>query len=127
VRPCGRECFILGNFKKDATVRTSYGRYSAYKLWTPPRPSSVRPSVVIIRVTTLPQCSLDSTKSSAIPMLIGFNQVTSHPNAHWIQPSHRPIGVVPLPCTHLQCNLHFSDYILAMQSMVSTFIRHPSK
>jgi hypothetical protein len=26
VRPSGRECFILGNFRKDATVRPCHGR-----------------------------------------------------------------------------------------------------
>jgi hypothetical protein len=37
-----------------------------------------------------PQCSLESTKSPATPMLLRINQVTGHPSAPWNQPSHRP-------------------------------------
>jgi hypothetical protein len=48
-RPRGRECFIPGNFKNDATVRPSHGRPRGHC-------PTVRPSVcpsVIVRVTTL--------------------------------------------------------------------------
>jgi hypothetical protein len=46
----------------------------------------------------------------------------------WTHPSHRftLVGVVLLHCTRLQCSLHFYAYTLAMQSMVSAFIQHPS-
>jgi hypothetical protein len=44
-RPRGRECFIPGNFKKDATVRPSHGRPHGHR-------PIVRPSV-IVRLTTL--------------------------------------------------------------------------
>jgi hypothetical protein len=37
-RPCGRECFTPGNFKKDATVRPSHGRPRGHR-------PTVRPSV----------------------------------------------------------------------------------
>jgi hypothetical protein len=154
---------------------------------------------------------LESTKSLATPVLLGINQVTGHPSAPWIHPSHRPpsalwiqpshrphlcsldssstlmllglildtnapwthpshqsnpvvswthpsqrstpmvpwnhpshqstpvlprnhpshwstpIGVILLHCTRLQYSLHFCTYTLAMQSMVSAFIQHPSK
>jgi hypothetical protein len=54
-------------------------------------------------------------------VLLGINQVTGHPSALWIQPSHQPS----------QCYLDSTkspvSYTLAMQSMVSTFIQHPSK
>jgi hypothetical protein len=44
-RPHGRECFIPGNFKKDAIVRPSHGRPRGHR-------PTVRPSE-IFRVTTL--------------------------------------------------------------------------
>jgi hypothetical protein len=62
MHPCGRECFIRGNFKKDATVHPSHGRAPAAIV----RPS-VHPSVrlsVIVRVTTLP-CSRSFVCSSS--------------------------------------------------------------
>jgi hypothetical protein len=41
-RPCGRECFTPGNFKKDATVRPSHGRPRGHRPTVRP---SIRPSV----------------------------------------------------------------------------------
>jgi hypothetical protein len=46
----------------------------------------------------------------------------------WTYPSHRstPVGIVLLHCIDLQYSLYFCTYTLAMQSMVSAFIQHPS-
>jgi hypothetical protein len=58
-RPCGRAriradapCFILGNFRKDATVRLSHGR-----------PRGHRP-FENVRMTTL--CPADTTEGDAL-------------------------------------------------------------
>jgi hypothetical protein len=46
MRPRGRECFTPGNFKKDATVRPSHGRFRGHRPTIHPTVRlSVRPSV----------------------------------------------------------------------------------
>jgi hypothetical protein len=50
--------------------------------------------------------------------------LVSHLVLSWTYPSH----FYSWSCSiHLQCNLHFFAYTLAMQSMVSAFIQHPFK
>jgi hypothetical protein len=69
-----------------------------------------------IQATDSPQCSLGLIQA------IGPSSAPLDYPSHWFTPN----GVVQLHCTRLQCSLHFSTYTLAMQSMVSTFIQHPS-
>jgi hypothetical protein len=91
-------------------------RFTPMLLWTHPSHRST------------PSASLESSK----PLI--------YPSAPWTHPSHRStpmflgliqatgqIGIIQLYCTCMQCSLHFSAYTLAMQSMVSAFIQHPSK
>jgi hypothetical protein len=90
---------------------------------------SLQCSLGLIQATGPPQCSLGLSKPpvhSSAPL--DSSKPPVHPSAPLDYPSHRftPVGVVLFHCTRLQCSLHFYAYTLAMQSMVSTFIQHPS-
>jgi hypothetical protein len=84
--------------------------------WTHPSHRSIQCSLELSKPPIHSSAPLDSTKPPV------------HLNAPLDYPSHRftPIGVVLFHCTCLQRSLHFCAYTLAMQSMVSAFIQHPS-
>jgi hypothetical protein len=89
VCPHGRECFTLGNFKKDAIVRPSHGR-----------PRGHRPSVrlsEIVCVTTLAHTSASlmelikepKTEQMRFFRILQNSQKIQKPNAPHLVKSHR--------------------------------------
>jgi hypothetical protein len=124
-------------------------------LWTHPSHRFTPVLPWTIQATDSPQCSLGLIQATGPSRCsLGLSKPPVHPSAPldypshqftlvlpWTHPSHRfipmlpwtylshrstPTGVVLLHCTSLQCSLHFCTYTLAMQSMVSAFIQHPS-
>jgi hypothetical protein len=110
--------------------------------WNQPSHRSIPVFLGINQVTGHPSAPWNQPSHRSIPVLLGFNQAIgpsqyslestkppATPMLPWNHPSHQstPVGVVLFHCTHLQCSLHFYTYTLAMQSLVSAFIQHPSK
>jgi hypothetical protein len=98
-------------------------------LWIQPSHRPPQCSFGLIQVTGPPRCSLGLIQAIGPSWCsLGLSKLAVHPSAPLDYPSHWfiPVGVVILHCTRLQCSLHFCAYTLAMQSMVSAFIQHPS-
>jgi hypothetical protein len=97
--------------------------------WTHPSHRSTPMLPWTIQATSPPRCSFGLSRPLVHPCApLDSSKPLVHPSAPLDYPSHwfTPVGIVLLHCTRLQCSLHFCAYTLAMQSMVSTFIQHPS-